>query len=381
MSWDIPLPYVVKHPAPLQWNGWWRGVSLLVMLCVAAGCGLWYWLKDPRILLLTFCAVITVTVLFLGIAGWRLFSYGVNAEHAESMEQQNEWHQEKWQVWAQSGLNILDFSYIFPAEIPHPFEHRTLVNNEVAFSLPSRPPLLYLFEEILAPLAASLRMLRNPLDVYLPCNDDEAARRAFALTWEKLGLSLSAVSDFFSGAVTKPWADQTTQWLNDGNSNAKLLIFFQWPENDQPRIHTDGAIAWLITANGSGSVRSRCRLHRPVTGTAEEAEHNAGLFLKYQAPAMNVSDQWYNQTAIAAQNTLTLKRCRQLRVQNPASNPPVPEQQFIPYWLGKPGPATDYFTITLMMLMAEYRYAPQSLVLSQADALVFATVSPGEDIS
>ncbi len=376
MAWDIPKPYVIHHPTRLSWTGWWRGFSLLAIVCVAVGCGLWFWLKDPRLLLLTFCSVIIVGLLFTGIAGWRLFSYGVDAEHAEGMTAQNDWHKNEWQEWAQSGLDVVDYSYIFPTKVPHIDEEQADVNSEQALSLSANPPLAYLFEELLSPLVVSLTMLRSPLIVHLSYEDDESTRKAFLQAWNNMGLSSSYIAGYVSCPLATPYAESITHWLNTSDEYAKLMIFTQWADSDTTREVTDGAVAWLIAPN-IADVPYRCRLHRTMTGLPTEAQQDAAQFLEYQPLAMTLSDLWFNEAAIEHKDMLIIERDQRLRAQDPALNPTSPAQQFITHWLGKPGPATDWFTITLMMLMAEHRHAAQGLVLSQDNSLLLATVSTG----
>ncbi|KEY59302.1 hypothetical protein [Serratia sp. DD3] len=376
MAWDIPPPYAVHPPAPLAWAGWWRFFSLLTMLCVAIGCGLWFWLKDSRLLLVTFGAVISVALLFIGIAGWRLFNYGVNAEQAKGIADQNDWHLAEWQAWAQSGIDVLDYSVIFPASVPQPAEQRVEVNSDQPLSLGERPSMTYLFEELLAPLRGSLAQLRSPVWVYLPCEDDESTRACFLMVWEKLGLAATGIIGYTDGAVTVPFAERITHWLNEPDGYAKLMIFTQWADNDANRHATDGMVAWLI-APGSAIAPYRCRLHRPMTGAPGTISQDTAQFLTYQPIAMGTTDLWFNELAIGAKDQLIVERCQRLREQEPTANPGSPAQQFIPHWLGQSGPATDWFTLTMMMLMAEYRRTPQGLVLAQGNTLLFATVSAG----
>jgi hypothetical protein len=237
-----------------------------------------------------------------------------------------------------------------------------------------------LFEELLAPLVTSLTVLRSPVTVYLPHHDDEATQTAFLVVWEKLGLPASRITGYISGAMAVPFAEQVTHWLNEPDGHAKLMMFTQWADNDASRQATEGAVAWLI-APAMEAGPYRCRLHRPMTGLLDTIEQDAMQFLTYQPIALNTADLWFNASALAAKDRLVVERCQRLRAQDPAANPGSPTQQFIPHWLGKPGPATEWFTITLMMMMAEHHRAPQGLVLAQENALLLATVSAGVSTS
>lgn len=89
MDWTIPEPYAIPSVKPLRWGNWWRCFSLCAMTLLLVGCGGYFWLKDPRLLLYTFGGVVLLILVFTGIAGWNMYRYGVEAEHAEDISNLN----------------------------------------------------------------------------------------------------------------------------------------------------------------------------------------------------------------------------------------------------------------------------------------------------
>lgn len=120
MNWSIPEPYAIPAVKPLRWQNGWRVFFLCCIAILLCGVGSYFWLKDSRLLLYTFGMVVAIMVLAGILAGWKLYRYGVEAEHAQGIARYNQLNEHQWQRWAQAGVPVLGMTIIFPEAVPHP---------------------------------------------------------------------------------------------------------------------------------------------------------------------------------------------------------------------------------------------------------------------
>lgn len=374
MNWEIPPPYPVPDVKPLRWNAWWHGFSLVSIAIVLVGAGGWFWLKEGRILLYTFGVVIAWCLICGVLAGWMLFRFGVDEEHAEGVREYNQMQEVAWQRWAQSGLPVLAKSCVFPPEIPAPSRVSPPVVNNEALSPGDYPGHAALITELVIPLLGVLQVFlrQHRLEVYLPEN---IPARDFYQAWETLGLPetvldcvVPADKNFFP--MISRWAEETA------GTAGRLMICSDW-ENDAQ--HTQGAAAWLIgPCRYHESESVLCTLHRPMCTASDTFTSAAQQFMHYQPIAQTVSDLWVNEQAQPYIAELMIQRASYLRANQLDTMTPPLEQQYIPHWLGKVSEESPWFAVTLMMQMAECHQGTQILLHSRHNELMLFTISAGE---
>lgn len=114
MNWSIPEPYAIPAVKPLRWQNGWRVFFLCCIAILLCGVGSYFWLKDSRLLLYTFGMVVAIMVLAGILAGWKLYRYGDEAEHAQGIARYNQLNEHQWQRWAQAGITGSGYDNNFP---------------------------------------------------------------------------------------------------------------------------------------------------------------------------------------------------------------------------------------------------------------------------
>lgn len=385
MHWTIPEPYAVPFVKPLRWSGWWRGFLLCAMTILLVGCGGYFWLKDPRLLLYTFGGMVVLILLFAGIAGWDMYRYGVEAEHAEDIRNLNRQRMLQWQRWAQQSVGVLGLHAFFPSGVLSPQPSDRPVNGDQPLLLPPFNGYGALFQDLLLPLLPELQQLvaeRISLDVTLPEDCDKDEWQQFTETWQMMGLSVSSL--LISPVVSGLYGSQMKNWLASPSAAARLVIIHH---RDTQQVATEGVIVWLLapqTGRASG-LPVRCYLHRPMRASLPAEPSVYRRFLDYQPLTAGMTGLWTD--AITHQQADALLIAHSQRPQpeggdigehGTAATAPLPEQHYIPHWLGKTGPFHDWFSLTLMMQMALARPGVQSGMINDGEAVLLMSVSPGE---
>ncbi|MBM1020222.1 hypothetical protein EIC82_03835 [Enterobacter sp. A11] len=386
MHWTIPEPYTVPFVKPLRWSGWWRGFSLCVMTLLLVGCGGYFWLKDPRLLLYTFGCVVLLILVFAGIAGWNMYRYGVEAEHAEDISNLNRLTTLKWQDWAQRSVAVLGFHAFFPSAVLSPLNSDGPVNGDKPLLLPSFTGFNALFHDLLLPLLPELQQLVAagvPVEVSLPEGCDKDEWQQFSGAWQTLGLPVSLLLP--SLTVLNSYARQINRWLASPSVAAQLVIIHH---RDAQQATTEGAVIWLL-APKVGQVSGlpvHCSLHRPMH-TSPPAEPAAfRRFLGYQPLTTGMNGLWTDAVTREQADVLLIAHSQRpqpddsdtgMDEKNSATPAPLPEQHYLPHWLGKSGPYHDWFTVTLMMQMALAKPGVQCAMIHDGDAVLLSSVSTG----
>jgi len=355
-------------------------LALSSALVVLAGCALYFWLDDVRSLLYTLVAVGGVCLLFAGVAGWRMFGYGVVLEHAEGITQMNAVQQAQWQHWAQQGVAVLDHSAIFPVEVRKPAAQHALLNSEQPLLLGEFPGVEHLFTELLVPMLITLQTLvkRHSLVVHLPAGCTADDWRLFQQVWASLALPAAALDS--PDYVPHSLQAQLTTLIDDNDSTRVHLLFrYHWQPDHQ---QTEGAVAWLLAPmSASASLKVRCVWQRTLL--AEPSLPDAALeqFLHYQTGATKIDYLWSDTVTQPQVSRMIIALYReQNRAGNEAlSTTPLrsPEQIYLPHWLGKSGDCSDWFAATLAMQMAEFSRGTQLLMLQDRQGASLMSVRMG----
>ncbi|KMV34863.1 hypothetical protein [Franconibacter pulveris] len=386
MDWTIPEPYAIPSVKPLRWSGWWRGFSLCAMVILLVGCGGYFWLKDPRLLLYTFGGVVLLILVFAGIAGWNMYRYGVEAEHAEDISNLNRLTTLKWQDWAQRSVAVLGFYAFFPSAVLSPHSNNGPVNGDKPLLLPPFTGFNALFQDLLLPLLPELQRLvaeRISLEVTLPegCGTDEWQQ--FTQTWQMLGLPVSSL--LTSPAIPDSYGTQMKNWLISPSATARLVLVHH---RDVRQATTEGVVIWLLApqVGRSSGLPVRCFLHRPMH-TSLPAELAAfRRFLDYQPLTTGMNGLWTDAVTRGQADVLLIAHSQRplpddcdtgMDGKNSATPAPLPEQHYLPHWLGKTGPYHDWFTITLMMQMTLTKPGVQCAMIHDGDAVLLSSVSTG----
>ncbi|MHB9346649.1 hypothetical protein ACPUEX_11345 [Enterobacter vonholyi] len=385
MDWTIPEPYAIPSVKPLRWSGWWRGFSLCAMTLLLVGCGGYFWLKDPRLLLYTFGGVVVLILVFAGIAGWNMYRYGVEAEHAEDISNLNRLTTLQWQRWAQQSVAVLGFHAFFPSAVLSPDNSDGPVNDgDAPLLLPPFEEYGALFQDLLLPLLPELQQLvaeHISLDVTLPegCGTDEW--QLFTQTWQTLGLPVSSL--LTSPAISDPYGTQMKNWLASPSATARLVLVHHC---DAQHAATEGAVIWLLApqAGRESKIPVRCSLHRPMCASLPVEPAALRRFLDYQPLTTGMNGLWTDAITREQADALLIAHSQRQHLEGNDSDknetavpPPLPEQHYLPHWLGKTGPYHDWFTITLMMQMTLTTPGVQCAMINDGDAVLLSSVSAG----
>lgn len=122
-------------------------------------------------LLYTFGGVVVLILVFAGIAGWNMYRYGVEAEHAEDISNLNRLTTLQWQRWAQQSVAVLGFHAFFPSAVLSPGHNEGPVNGDKPLLLPPFNGCNAVFQDLLLSLLPELQQLvaeRILLEVTLP---------------------------------------------------------------------------------------------------------------------------------------------------------------------------------------------------------------------
>ncbi|MGV3344951.1 hypothetical protein ACGVWS_04115 [Enterobacteriaceae bacterium LUAb1] len=363
MSWDIPQPYPVKPVPPPRWALWWQTGSLCCFLLLLAGAGLWFWLHDRRVLLWTLAGVVSCMVLFALLAGWLLFRSGVDAE---GLKAYNRLQEHEWQRWAQQSLPVVGWHTVFAPEVLTPEQHAGTVNRDTPLTLPVFPGYSWLAEEIIMALQQELRTVihRWPLEIILPEEAGNTQWRQFVACWEQQGLPTNRLTAPVYGIPAYDVAMQ--QWLEvPVTDRARLVIVKYWTGSGK---YTEGIVTLLLAPQGGENhLPVRCSLHRPMSAISGEELAAFRQFLHYQTLTASMDGLWTDQKSKPLATQLLIAHSQRLKDDSnhtsvrdeknaPAGLPaPLPGQYWLPHWLGHAEPCADWFTVALMMAMAEYR--------------------------
>ena len=384
MDWTIPEPYAIPSVKPLHWSGWWRGLSLCAMAILLMGCGGYFWLKDPRLLLYTFGGVVVLILMFAGIAGWNMYRYGVEAEHAEDISNLNRLTTLQWQRWAQQSVSVLGFHALFPSAVLSLYNSDGPVNGNAPLLLPPFNGYSALFTDLLLPLLPELQQLvaeRILLEVTLSEGCDADEWQLFTQAWQMLGLPVSSLLS--SPALPGGYGSQMTSWLASPSAMARLVLVHH---RDAQQTTTEGAVIWLLApqAGRASGLPVRCSLHRPMRTPLPVELAAFRCFLDYQPLTTDMNGLWNDIVTHEQADALLIAHSQ--RPQTEDSNgekneaavaPPLPEQHYLPHWLGKTGPYHDWFTVTLMMQMTLAKPGVQFAMINDGDAALLSSVSTG----
>lgn len=377
---------MVPSVKPLRWSGWWRGFSLCIMALLLVGCGGYFWLKDPRLLLYTFGGVVLLILVFAGIAGWVMYRYGVEAEHAEDISNLNRLTTLKWQDWAQRSVAVLGFHAFFPSAVLSPLNSDGPVNGDKPLLLPSFTGFNALFYDLLLPLLPELQWMVAAgiqVEASLPEGCDTDEWQQFSAAWQTLGLPVSSL--LLAPSVLNSYAKQITRWLASPSTAAQLVMIHH---RDAQQSTTEGAIVWLLTpqAGRAPGLPVRCSLHRPMH-TPHPAEPAAlRRFLDYQPLTMGMNGLWTDAITREQVDMLLIAHGQRPQPDDSGTSTdekksavpaPLPEQHYLPHWLGKTGPYHDWFTVTLMMQMALAKPGVQCAMINDGGAALLSSVSTG----
>ncbi|WNN47505.1 hypothetical protein RIN58_13975 [Siccibacter colletis] len=384
MDWTIPELHVVPSVKPLRWSGWWRGFSLCAMTLLLVGCGGYFWLKDPHLLLYTFGGVVLLILVFAGIAGWNMYRYGVEAEHAEDISNLNRLTTQQWQRWAQQSVAVLGFHAFFPSAVLSPGHNEGPVNEDKPLLLPPFNGYGALFPDLLLPLLPELQQLvaeRISLEVTLPegCGTDEWQQ--FTQTWQMLGLPVSSL--LISPVAPDSYGVQMKNWLSAPSATARLVLIHH---RDAQQAATEGAVIWLLApqAGREPGLPVRCSLHRPMRTPLPVEPATFRRFLDYQPLTTGMNGLWTDVVTHEQSDVLLIAHSQRPLPEDSNGDknetvvpPPLPEQHYLPHWLGKTGPYHDWFTITLMMQMTLTKPGVQCAMINDGDAVLLSSVSAG----
>lgn len=374
MHWNIPSPHQVPAIKPLRWAQLWR-VSLIVAVYVLFIAALgWLWLRDGRIWLYAFGAVAGWGLLCALVAGWMMYRCGVDHEHAQGLHLYNQLQDAEWQRWSQKGLPVLDYSFIFPQQVPPVTLAPQPVVSEEAYSPGAHPGPASLLRELLLPLLPALQAVvgRHPLTVSLPESVSVRELQRFCVEAELPLASISAAvpdsSNIFSTLFR--WAD------SEDTAVCRLIVLSDWGDN---RNCTQGAVAWLLGPSvNKFSLPVRATLHRPMRASEGGTPQEIIQFLHYQPLAQQASDLWLSAgtSALAAPMMIQRAACLQTTSSDKTALPEI-TQHHILHWLGKASEESPFFAVTLMMQMAECRKGTQVLLHKEQNVLTFCSVSAG----
>lgn len=384
MDWTIPEPYAVPSVKPLRWSGWWRGFSLSAMVILLVGCGGYFWLKDPRLLLYTFGGVVVLIFVFAGFAGWNMYRYGVEAEHAQDISNLNRITTLQWQRWAQQSVAVLGFHAFFPSAVWAPHNSDSPVNGDAPLLLPPFEGYGTLFPDLLLPLLPELQQLvaeRILLEVTLPEGCDTNEWHQFAQAWQTLSLPVSSL--LMSPATLGSYGVQMKNWLASPSATARLVIVHH---RDTQQATTEGAIVMLLAPQtGPAPVLPvHCSLHRPMCASLPVEQAAFRRFLDYQRLTTDMNGLWTDVITRAQADALLIAHNQRPQPEDSNGNnidtvlpPPLPEQHYLPHWLGLTGPNHDWFTVALMMQMTLTKPGVQCAMINDGDAILLSSVSAG----
>lgn len=384
MDWTIPEQYAIPSVKPLRWSGLWRFFSLCAMVLLLVGCGGYFWLKDPRLLLYTFGCVVVLVLVFASIAGWNMYRYGVEAEHAEDISNLNRLTTLQWQRWAQQSVAVLGFHAFFPAAVLSPGHNEVPVNGDKPLLLPPFNGYDALFQDLLLSLLPELQQLvaaRISLEVTLPegCGMDEWQQ--FTGAWSMLGLPVSSL--LISPVAPDSYGMQMKNWLAASSATARLVLVHH---RDAQQAATEGAVIWLLApqAGRESGLPVRCSLHRPMRTPSPVEPATFRRFLDYQPLTTDMNGLWTDAITREQADALLIAHSQRPHLEDSDSDknetavpPPLPEQHYLPHWLGKTGPYHDWFTITLMMQMTLAKPGVQCAMINDGDAALLSSVSTG----
>lgn len=374
MNWNIPTPHPIPVIKPLRWALWWC-VSLMVAVLVlftAALC--WFWLKDGRIWLFAFGAVVGWGLLCALVAGWMMYRCGVDHEHVQGLQLYNQLQEAEWQRWSQKGLPVLDYSFIFPQQIPPVTLTPQQVVSEEAYSPGPYPGPATLLRELLLPLLPALQAVvgRHPLMVALP---ESVSVRDFHRFCEEADLPLASIS--VAAPDSSNIFSMLFRWIdNDDTAACRLIVLTNWEDN---RNFTQGAVAWLLGPSAyKFSLPVRATLHRPMLAAEGGTSEEITPFLHYQPLAQKASDLWLSAGTSALAAPVMIQRAASLQTTS-SDKTALPEitQHHIAHWLGRASEESPFFAVTLMMQMAECRKGTQVLLHREQNVLTFFSVSAG----
>lgn len=395
MSWDIPQSCPVTSPSPPDWPLWWRAGALCCFLLILTGAGLWFWLHDSRVLLWTLAAVMGGIALFALLAGWLLFRFGVDAEHAEELRAYNVLQEHAWQRWAQQSIPVVGWHTIFAPEVLIPQRAVGAVNSDIPLSLPTFTGDSWLAEEIIMALLPELRSVIDlwPLEVTLPEGAGNAQWRQFVACWQQCGLSTNRLT--VSASDVSAYDGTLRQWLAEPETGrARLVIIRHWTGSGE---YTEGVVALLLAPRGrEDAIPVRCSLHRPLSVDPGNESAAFSQFLRYQPLTLRMTGLWTDRKSKPLAAGLVVRHGQRLNnnvsaepdpaTEDPATVTPVslPDQYFMPHWLGHTGPRADWFAIAMMMEMAKYNGGVQCGVLSSGSSSsgwILSSVSAGAFIN
>ncbi|MDT3570298.1 hypothetical protein [Cronobacter sakazakii] len=374
MNWSIPEPYAIPAVKPLRWQNGWRVFFLCCIAILLCGVGSYFWLKDSRLLLYTFGMVVAIMVLAGILAGWKLYRYGVEAEHAQGIARYNQLNEHQWQRWAQAGVPVLGMTIIFPEAVPHPSDGIVPVTVDIPLFLPKYPGETVVINELLLPLVPLLTIFtqKHPLIVLLP---DTLSQETFRVVWQRLSLPVSALSGF--ELLQQGCFSLVNTWVDEKDTRSgRLVLFVDWTDN---RKATQGAVAWLLGCGSKNELPVRCTLHRPMQTKTDQFAADIEKFFHYQPLAQAMTDFWFDQSSKPCTDILMIQRSRYLKkTQDNGKLAPSLHSQYLPHWLGRTTPSQDIFAITLMMQMAEHRQGTQVLLWNRNNTLTLQSVSAGD---
>lgn len=381
MAWKIPEPDAVHWPAPPSWSGGWRALMFSCSGVVMVGCGIYFWLHDPRALVYTFATVVVLILLFAGIAGWWMYRYGVLLEHADGTTQYNAMLEAQWQMWAQEGMVVSAVSTIFPEQVRAPQNNDEPVSQDRPLHLPEYPGITYLFTELLVPLRPALQIFtRNQsLTICLPqgtCQDDW---QSFQSVWAALSLPLAAIQP--SEMQAESFSRQMDFWLQKNAGRLGWLVLrHNWKEDSEG---TQGAVAWLLSHHGTRTgLRTLATLHRLQQVEPSLSDGDLCQFLQYQCVSNTMKGVWFDavtQPHIGRLIVALSQRHKAVAAQDEtiAFSSLSPVQHYLPHWLGQTKECETWFAVTQAIQMAEHTRDTQVLALAKGSEAFLMSVSSG----
>lgn len=381
MAWKIPEPDAVHWPVPPPWSGWWRALMLSCSAVVMVGCGIYFWLHDPRTLVYAFVAVVVLILLFIGLAGWWMYRYGVLLEHADGTAQYNAMLEAQWQTWAQEGMVISGVSTLFPEQVRAPQNSGEPVSQDTPLRLPECPGTAYLFTELLAPLRVALQIFTHhqSLTVCLPEGASHEDWQCFQSVWSVLSLPPSALKPPVMRAET--FCRQMALWQQQKTARTGwLIIRHNWTNDSEG---TQGAVAWLLSRPDTRTgLRPCATLHRLFPTNDTFPDGDIRQFLQYQCVSNTMKGVWSDADTQPHISRLMVALCLRQKVVNPqaddaASPPASPVQQYLPHWLGQTKDCEPWFAVTQAVQMAELTGETQVLALAKGSEAFLMSVSHG----
>lgn len=221
------------------------------------------------------------------------------------------------------------------------------------------------------------------VEVALPEGCDTDEWQQFTGAWQTLGLSASRLLP--SLTALSSYAKQMTDWLASSSPAARLVIVHH---REARQTTTEGTVVWLLApSDGRGTgLPVRCALHRPMRAALPVEPAALRRFLDYQPLTTEMNGLWTDAITREQADALLVAHSQRPQTGEPGSDtnkketavtPPLPEQHYLPHWLGKTGPCHDWFAVTLMMQMALAKPGVQCAMIHDGEAGLLSSVSTG----